>query len=69
MDIRLILCDDQAEAAAAKGFLRAAGAAVTEEPCGDLSVHTVQGTPPANMSFPSECQKMGNFTLVIGRWA
>ena len=68
MDIRLILCDDRAEADAAKGFLRAAGAVVTEEPCTDLSVHTVEGTPPANMNFPSEYQKMGNFILVTGRW-
>ncbi len=67
MDIRLILCDDRAEADAAKGFLEAAGAAVTEEPCGDLSVHTVEGTPP-DITFPSEYHKMGNFILVTGRW-
>ena len=67
MDIRLILCDDRAEADAARGYLKAAGAAVTEEPCGDLSVHTVEGTPP-NMKFPSEYHKMGNFILVTGRW-
>lgn len=68
MDIRLILCDNRIEADAAKGFLRASGATVTEAPCNDLSVHTVEGIPP-DMNFPSEYHKMGNFILVTGQWA
>ena len=59
-----MICDNQTEANTAKGFLEASGASVTQDNCMDLSVHSVE-----DKTFPSEYHKMGNFILVIGRWA
>ena len=68
MDIAIILCQTPADIAVATGYLQAAGATVAApEKCQDLSVHTVAGAPP-NASFPSEYHKMGDFTVVTGRW-
>lgn len=67
METTLMICDNQQEADAAKGFLQAAGATVRVESCTELSVHTVEGTPP-KMTFPSAYHKMGNFILVTGKW-
>ena len=64
MEIALMICDDQAEANTARGFLESSGATVTQENCTDLSVHSVENT-----TFPSEYHKMSNFILVTGRWA